>query len=274
MDDRKNDDKFERFSKLSQDLESAISDKRFSDIQLHCGDQVFDCHQVILAVRSPVFRAMFEADMKEKKTRKVDVKDIRPDVLSEALTFIYTGMTPNLDDLAEDLLVAADKYQLDQLKQICVNNLCKKIDVKTCLHSFTIGDMYNADDLKKSALQFIARNKEQVFKTKDWKGCLQKHLMEEVIETLSNVSPPCNYSTESTKLRVKVVGQDSNEIHFNVEQTVQLVKLKKSYSKRVGVPISILHFLFDGRHILDNETPEDLEMEQDDVIEVYMEQSA
>ena len=45
-------------------------------------------------------------------------------------------------------------------------------------------------------------------------------------------------------------------------------KLKKSYSERVGVPVSSLRFLFDGRRINDDETPKALEMEQDDVIEV------
>ena len=50
-------------------------------------------------------------------------------------------------------------------------------------------------------------------------------------------------------------------------------KLKKSYSERVGVPVTSLRFLFDGRRINDDETPKALEMEQDDVIEVYQEQT-
>ena len=57
------------------------------------------------------------------------------------------------------------------------------------------------------------------------------------------------------------------------EMTTQMGKLKKSYSERVGVPISSLRFLFDGRRINDDETPKALEMEQDDVIEVYQEQT-
>ena len=105
---------------------------------------------------------------------------------------------------------------------------------------------------------------------------------------------------ETEYIKLKVVGQDSNEIHFRVKQTTQMGKLKKSYSERVGVPvtslrwvystkktlkksdftlfyilsISALHrFLFDGRRINDDETPKALEMEQDDVIEVYQEQT-
>ena len=80
-------------------------------------------------------------------------------------------------------------------------------------------------------------------------------------------------------IKLKVVGQDSNEIHFRVKQTTQMGKLKKSYSERVsfhllliitnlssvsqvGVPVTSLRFLFDGRRINDDETPKALEMEQ------------
>ena len=37
--------------------------------------------------------------------------------------------------------------------------------------------------------------------------------------------------------------------------------------------VSLPRFLFDGRRINDDETPKALEMEQDDVIEVYQEQT-
>jgi len=69
-------------------------------------------------------------------------------------------------------------------------------------------------------------------------------------------------------------------------------KLKKSYAERTGVAVSLslldsigpctihppfqvstLRFLFDGRRINDDDTPKSLEMEEDDVIEVYQEQT-
>merc|ERR1711979_101265 len=78
---------------------------------------------------------------------------------------------------------------------------------------------------------------------------------------------------ETEYIKLKVVGQDANEIHFRVKMSTQMGKLKKSYSERVGVPVSSLRFLFDGRRINDDETPKQLEMEQDDVIEVYQEQT-
>ena len=77
-------------------------------------------------------------------------------------------------------------------------------------------------------------------------------------------------STEYIKL--KVVGQDSNEVHFRVKFGTSMGKLKKSYADRTGVAVASLRFLFDGRRINDEDTPKSLEMEEDDVIEVYQEQ--
>jgi len=80
---------------------------------------------------------------------------------------------------------------------------------------------------------------------------------------------------EREYLTLKVVRpsqeQESVEIHFRVKQTTQMGKLKRSYSERIGVPMSSLRFLYDGRRISDEATPGTLEMESGDYIEVYNE---
>uniref|UniRef100_A0A8C0JQB5 Small ubiquitin like modifier 1 n=1 Tax=Canis lupus dingo TaxID=286419 RepID=A0A8C0JQB5_CANLU len=40
-----------------------------------------------------------------------------------------------------------------------------------------------------------------------------------------------------------------------------------------GVPMNSLRFLFEGQRIADNHTPKELGMEEEDVIEVYQEQT-
>merc|ERR1712049_39912 len=87
------------------------------------------------------------------------------------------------------------------------------------------------------------------------------------------VNKMTNNKDDAEYIKLKVQGQDSNEIHFRVKMTTQMGKLKKSYAERVGVPINSLRFLFDGRRINDDESPKALEMEQDDIIEVYQEQT-
>ncbi|KAJ1189023.1 hypothetical protein NDU88_005776 [Pleurodeles waltl] len=60
--------------------------------------------------RSPVFNAMFEHEMEESRKNRVHIKDIDPDVFKELMGFIYTGKSPpNLKEIADSLLAAADK---------------------------------------------------------------------------------------------------------------------------------------------------------------------
>ena len=147
---------------------------------------MFDCHQFMLSARSPVFRAMFKAEMEEKKTKKVIVADLHPDVLEEMLSFIYTGKCSNVDNMARDLLGAADKYQVEMLKTICIEKLCNSIDVGTCVDHLLIGDMHQADLLKKYSRDFIANNVGSVCDLGDWKVSLMSYpsLMADVIEAM------------------------------------------------------------------------------------------
>ncbi|XP_014289819.1 small ubiquitin-related modifier [Halyomorpha halys] len=80
-------------------------------------------------------------------------------------------------------------------------------------------------------------------------------------------------SDGSKYIKLKVVGNDQNGIHFRLKMSTQLLKLKKSYSTHVGVPVSGLRFLFDGKRISDDDTPKQLDMRDDDQIEVYHEQT-
>ncbi|XP_048206337.1 small ubiquitin-related modifier 1-like [Perognathus longimembris pacificus] len=74
-------------------------------------------------------------------------------------------------------------------------------------------------------------------------------------------------------LKFKVIGQDSSDIHFKVNMTTHLKELKGSYCQRQGVPVKSLNFPFEGQRIADNHTPKELRMEEEDVIEVYQEQT-
>ncbi|CAH6778205.1 small ubiquitin-related modifier 5 [Phodopus roborovskii] len=83
---------------------------------------------------------------------------------------------------------------------------------------------------------------------------------------------PSSEILEDKVITVKVIAQDGSEIHFKVRMTTQLKKLKESYCQRQGVPSNSLKFLYEGQRIADSHTPEELEMEEEDMIEVYQEQ--
>jgi hypothetical protein len=65
-----------------------------------------------------------------------------------------------------------------------------------------------------------------------------------------------------------VVDQDQ-QILFRVRKSTHIYSIKRCLSERIQCPLSSLHFLFRGANVDDDETLEQLGMEDCDVIEIF-----
>ncbi|XP_014229817.1 speckle-type POZ protein A-like [Trichogramma pretiosum] len=137
------------------DFGALLESEAFSDVSLIVGCREFKAHKAILAARSPVFLAMFRHDMKEKNENIVEIHDIDERVMREVLRFIYAERVERIQDLANDLLAAADRYSLEGLKIMCEEALCGKLTVNNAADVLAIADMYNADCLKTQVIHFL-----------------------------------------------------------------------------------------------------------------------
>ena len=126
-------------------------------------------HKVVLAARSSVFAAMFEHEMKENQQNRVTIEDIDYDVLREMLAYIYTGKSRNMEKMASDLLVAADKYNVTGLKEKCEVALCSALTTENAVDLLALADTYSAKYLKKRAIRFISTRVKDVMLTPGWK---------------------------------------------------------------------------------------------------------
>ena len=77
---------------------------------------------------------------------------------------------------------------------------------------------------------------------------------------------------EDIYLNIKVVSQDGFEIFFKSKMHTRLRLLMNAFCQRAGVSIEAVQFFFDGEQIDETETPDDLDMEDGDVIDVYVSQ--
>uniref|UniRef100_A0A182QDU4 BTB domain-containing protein n=1 Tax=Anopheles farauti TaxID=69004 RepID=A0A182QDU4_9DIPT len=179
--------------KLSEDLGTLFDNEKFSDVTLAVGGREFQVHKAILAARSPVFAAMFEHEMEERKQNRVAITDVDHEVLKEMLRFIYTGKAPNLDKMADDLLAAADKYALDKLKVMCEEALCVNLSVETAAETLILADLHSADQLKAQTIDFInTSHATDVVETVGWKNMVatHPHLLNEAYRALATQQIP------------------------------------------------------------------------------------
>jgi speckle-type POZ protein len=140
-------------------LEELFEKMPLSDVTFIIRGQTFSAHKNILAMRSPVFAAMFLHPTKEVQTSKVEVEDVDPDVFQEILRYMYTGLTRStaMDVMATGLLVAADKYLLDELKIHCETHLIRQMSAKNCMDMLALTTHNPAEHLKKYAIKYFRR---------------------------------------------------------------------------------------------------------------------
>jgi len=170
---------------LLHDVKTLFLSKDHSDVIIRCGEKLYDCHKIILTSRSPVFKTMLEAEMKEKMTGKVEIKNMDPEVLEDLLKYIYSGLAPNIDEHPHELFAAADQYQLDKLKELCELKLCSRLDDTNCIDLLILSDLHKAQTLKTAALTFVSKNIHKIDTTK-WKQRFVSHpvLLTEVVEMM------------------------------------------------------------------------------------------
>ncbi|CAJ0598246.1 unnamed protein product [Cylicocyclus nassatus] len=196
--------------RLSEDLSALFESKQFSDCTLvaNCksnGPQTFHVHKAILAARSRVFHAMFEHNMTESERNEVAIDDVEPDVLREMLCFMYTGNSPCVDQMAQHLIAAADKYHLDRLKVMCEQALCAALTAENACVTLVLADLYSAEQLRTHAINYINVNATEVMNSEGWKDLVKEHptLLAEVFKALATQQTPPVVLAAPPKKRIK-----------------------------------------------------------------------
>ncbi|KAG7832210.1 hypothetical protein KL920_000545 [Ogataea angusta] len=88
---------------------------------------------------------------------------------------------------------------------------------------------------------------------------------------MSDENTPKPENKSDTHINLKV-SDGTSEVFFKIKRSTPLKRLMDAFCKRQGKDSSSLRFLFDGHRVNPEDTPEDLDMEESDVIEAHREQ--
>jgi len=163
-------------NRLSLDMISLLESGDCTDCIIICKGREFQCHRSILVGRSSVFKAMLTHQTKEKVSGRIMIDDFEEETVYTLLRYLYSGNVENLEKKDVGcLLRAADKYDLNELKQLCVSTLGGKIDIENVCSILSLAKMYNCSLLGDIALQFVTENRDKIVKKSDWKYQLESH---------------------------------------------------------------------------------------------------
>ncbi|XP_043479773.1 speckle-type POZ protein-like [Leptopilina heterotoma] len=163
----------ENCNDLLEKITSLLGNENFKDVKFKVEDKEFTAHKAILAIRSPVFAAMFNSKMSEELTSIVQIKDIKPEIFQQMLNFIYNVEVEDLDKVALELFYVAEKYELKELKTNCINSLHKNLSSKTVIDTLEVADLYSLSELKSECLKLLLTEWDVISKTKEFKSLIQ-----------------------------------------------------------------------------------------------------
>ncbi|CAL5007564.1 unnamed protein product [Urochloa decumbens] len=150
-------------SDITKHFGNLLEDMVGADVTFSVGGDTIAAHKIVLAARSPVFKAELYGPMRETRTSCVTIEDMQPTVFRAMLHFVYTDSWPCMHDLKggdyhemmQHLLVAACRYALDRLKMICQNILAKNLDAETVATTLALADQHDCERLKQVCVEFI-----------------------------------------------------------------------------------------------------------------------
>lgn len=130
----------------------------FCDFHLRMMDgETLKASKLILSARSPVFLKMLTTDMEEASTNSVDIPDVDSQTMKELLRFIYCYKVQELNEVVSDLLIAADKYQIAELKTICVDHITENLSQDNVVDVLVMTDpMSDVDKMFACCINVVA----------------------------------------------------------------------------------------------------------------------
>lgn len=184
-----------------------------SDVTFVVDGEKFHAHKLVLAARSPVFKAKFFGS--SEQSNEVVITDMEPMVFKAMLHYIYRDTLPDeeptspnsssssssstTETLTERLLAAAHSYDLRRLRLLCESKLCRSITVNTVATTLALADSYHATDLKGACLKFAAENLSGVMRSKGFEYLKEKCplLQSELLKTVAGFEDDCSSGGKS-----------------------------------------------------------------------------
>ncbi|EXC19390.1 BTB/POZ and MATH domain-containing protein 3 [Morus notabilis] len=209
-------------SDMGRGLKDLLSSEVGCDIVFHVGDESYKAHKLILAARSPVFRAQFFGLVGDPSVDKVVVKDVEPFIFKAMLLFIYSDKLPDVYEvmgsssmcsftvMVQHLLAAADLYNLDRLKLLCESKLCEEINTDTVATTLALAEQHHCPQLKAMCLKFAANpaNLGAVMQSEGFKHLEEScpSMLSELLKTFASVDE--NSTLSGRKRTGSTIGLD------------------------------------------------------------------
>ena len=136
---------------LSNELREA------EDFTIICQDQFFKFSKQYLSMISPVFKNIMKNTYIESQNDAVKIEDTEPEIIQAFRNVLYHHSISG-NDLTPQLLMFADRYQIEPLISICRNKLVKTLSKENFVDVIQAAYWTSDERLLKCGVEFVVQN--------------------------------------------------------------------------------------------------------------------
>jgi hypothetical protein len=100
---------------------------------------------------------MLTADMREKATGRIELKNMTLKTGQGLLYYLYNNQLKEDTNLMELLAVAA-QYELPRLKALCAESLAASVTKDNCAELLRLAELFEIKQLKDKVIEFTVKN--------------------------------------------------------------------------------------------------------------------
>ncbi|KAJ3438658.1 btb (poz) domain-containing 2a-related [Anaeramoeba flamelloides] len=154
---------------IDQKLKTLLNNPEMADVQFIVGKERIEIygHKLLLSVSSPIWKTMFYSskwkEVNNKMISKVEIPDIDPESFLSILEFAYTRKIKITPKTALNVLHAADKFLMKELKEATLNHILKNLNNRTSLNTYERALDLKEHQLIEITLRYIETHAIEIF---------------------------------------------------------------------------------------------------------------
>ncbi|CAD5226008.1 unnamed protein product [Bursaphelenchus xylophilus] len=157
---KKSRNEFKSPSRSAFQASTLYMNEKYSDFTFICesnGESLkIPVHKCIVGSISPYFDAMFMGDNVETAEKKVTITDFSAQVMKEVFYYIYHGcISISFGPICYELVRAADYFQLDGLRDDCMDMIKENLANDNLLDSICMAAQFKRHDIVAKVKRFI-----------------------------------------------------------------------------------------------------------------------
>ncbi|CAN8313741.1 unnamed protein product [Cochlearia groenlandica] len=184
-------------------LEKLLKDEHFVDVRLKACDTgngaPISAHKLILSTRSEVLKKILECDDECKASSRKDAitfSELKHEELVSFVEFLYSDgsmLSEKAKQHVRVLYVAADKYMITNLRDLCRTQLNSSLTPLNALEVFLLAQIPFDKSLRDAALAKITANRTTIVASVEFKAFAVDHpnLTVEIVKAISMAKPIC-----------------------------------------------------------------------------------